>query len=207
MDHKEIGALLKERFGDQVLDAQQDEKHGFIRVTPKVLVEAAKFLRDDPRTRFEQIHDVTAVDWVDHFEVVLHAFSLSKKHALCLKVRTASRENADCPSVTSVWPGADWHERETWDLMGVRFVGHPDLRRLLLPEDWQGHPLRKDEGNPLEYHGIPGIAAIRGAEERLRDEEAEKKTQRAGGRPGPNPAPVGGGMGRPTDSAPAGGAA
>jgi len=189
MDHKEIGALLKERFGDQVLDVQQDDKHGFVRITPKVLVEAARFLRDDARTRFEQCHDVTAVDWIDHFEVVVHCFSLSKKHGVCLKVRTPSRDDATCPSLTSVWPGADWHERETWDLMGVRFVGHPDLRRILLPEDWEGHPLRKDEGNPLEYHGIPGIAAIRGAEERLREEELEKKSQRAGGSPGPDERP------------------
>jgi len=190
MDTKEIGALLKERFGDDVLDVAQDDRHGHVRVTQKVFVEASKFLRDDPRTRFEQLHDLTAVDWIDHFEVVLHLCSLSKRLNFCLKTRTPSREDATCPSVTSVWPGADWHERETWDLMGVRFVGHPDLRRILLPEDWEGHPLRKDEGNPLEYHGIPGIAAIRGAEERLREEELVNKTSRAGGRPGPDRAPA-----------------
>ena len=189
MDHKEIGALLQERFGAEVLDSFQDERHGHVRVTPKVLLDAARFVRDDPSIRAEQIHDVTAVDWVDHFEVVIHAYSVSKRHAVCLKVRTPSREEAKCPSVTPVWPGANWHERETWDLMGVWFDGHPDLRRILLPEDWEGHPLRKDEGNPLEYHGIPGIAAIRGAEERMRADEIAKP-QRAGGSPGPNPAPA-----------------
>ena len=193
MNVTEIGALLKERFGERVLEVHSDDKHGHVRVAPEVLVEAATFLRDDPRTAFEQCHDVTAVDWIEHFEVVIHLFSLAKRHALCLKVRTKSRDDATCPSVTPVWPAANWHERETWDLMGVRFVGHPALRRILLPEDWQGHPLRKDEGNPLEYHGIPGIAAIRGAEESLREDEATKGKQRAGGHPGPNPAVAPGG--------------
>jgi NADH-quinone oxidoreductase subunit C len=189
MTTTEIAALLRERFKDKVLDVADGEKHGHVRLAPEILVEACTFLRDDARTSFEQLHDLTAVDWLDHFEVVLHLTSLRRKHGLCVKVKTPSREDAVCPSVTSVWPAADWHERETWDLMGVRFTGHPHLRRIMLPEDWQGHPLRKDEGNPLEYHGIPGIAAIRAAEERLRDEEAEKKNvQRKGGDPKGNPA-------------------
>ena len=190
MTTQEIGALLEERFGkDKVLEVAQDERHGHVRVAREALVEVARFLRDDPRTRFEQCHDLTAVDWIDHFEVVVHAYSLSKRHSVCLKAKTASRDDNRCPSLVSVWPTCDWHERETWDLMGVWFDGHPDLRRILLPEDWQGHPLRKDEGNPLEYHGIPGIAAIRGAEERLRAEEEGKK-QRPGGTPTGNPVPV-----------------
>jgi len=161
--------------------------HSHVRVAPDALVEVAEFLRDDDRTAFEQLHDVTAVDWIDWFDVVIHLYSIRRKHGLCLKVNTPSRDDATCPSVTPVWPAADWHERETWDLMGVRFVGHPHLRRILLPEDWQGHPLRKDEGNPLEYHGIPGISAIRSAEENLRNEEVAKKTQREGGAPHANP--------------------
>jgi NADH-quinone oxidoreductase subunit C len=189
MNTQEIGALLKERFGDKVQEVHEDVRHGHVRLAPDALVEACRWLRDDPRTKFEQCHDVTAIDWIDHFEVVVHLYSLSRKHACCVKVKTPSREDATCPSITSVWPAADWHERETWDLLGVKFTGHPDLRRILLPEDWQGHPLRKDEGNPLEYHGIPGISAIRGAEERLREEELARK-QRAGGAPGPNPAPA-----------------
>ena len=187
MNVTEIGALLRERFGDQVLEVAEDERHGHVRVAPEAWVEAHRFLRDDERTRFEILHDVTAVDWVEHFDVVSHLTSLTRKHVVCLKTRTKSREEATCASLTPVWAAADWHERETWDLLGVRFEGHPDLRRILLPEDWQGHPLRKDEGNPLEYHGIPGIAAIRGAEEVLRAEEGERKSQREGGNPGPFP--------------------
>ena len=187
MTTDELAALLKERFRDKVLDVVSTERHAHVRLAPEVLVEAATFLRDDDRTAFEQLHDLTAVDWIEYFEVVIHLYSIRRKHGLCLKVRTPSREDASCPSVTPVWPAADWHERETWDLMGVRFVGHPNLRRILLPEDWQGHPLRKDEGNPLEYHGIPGIAAIRGTEERLREDEAVRKSQRKGGDPTGNP--------------------
>lgn len=190
MTTQEIGALLVERLGkEKVLETFEDERHGHVRVARDVWVEAARFLRDDPRTRFEQCHDLTAVDWIDHFEVVIHCWSFSKRHWICLKTRTPSRDDNRCPSLAGVWPTCNWHERETWDLMGVTFDGHPDLRRIMLPEDWQGHPLRKDEGNPLEYHGIPGIAAIRGAEERMREDEVEKR-QRAGGRPGPDPAPA-----------------
>lgn len=187
MTTQEIAALLKERFGDKVLEVVENERHSHVRLAPEAYVAACEFLRDDDRTAFEQLHDLTAVDWIDWFEVVVHLFSVRRKHGLCLKVRTPSRDDATCPSVTPVWPAADWHERETWDLMGVKFVGHPHLRRILLPEDWQGHPLRKDEGNPLEYHGIPGIAAIRTAEENLRVEELTKKAQRKGGDPHANP--------------------
>jgi NADH-quinone oxidoreductase subunit C len=187
MTTAEIAALLKERFKDKVLEVVENERHSHVRLAPDVLVAACEFLRDDDRTAFEQLHDLTAVDWVEHFDVVIHLYSIRRKHGLCIKVKTPSRDDATCPSVTPVWPAADWHERETWDLMGVKFVGHPHLRRILLPEDWQGHPLRKDEGNPLEYHGIPGIAAIRNAEENLRAEEAAKKEQRKGGEPRANP--------------------
>jgi NADH-quinone oxidoreductase subunit C len=196
MTTEEIGALLAERLGrDKVLEVHQDERHGHVRVARDVWADAARFLRDDPRTRFEQCHDLTAIDWIDAFEVVIHCYSFAKRHSICLKTRTPSREDNHCPSLAAVWPTCDWHERETWDLLGVWFDGHPDLRRIMLPEDWQGHPLRKDEGNPLEYHGIPGIAAIRGAEERLREEELGRKEQREGGRPGPDPAPARTGVG------------
>ena len=157
MTTEEIAALLRERFPDKVLEVVQTDKHAHIRLAPDVLVAASAFLRDDDRTAFEQLHDVTAVDWIEYFDVVLHMFSIRRKHGLCLKVRTTSREDATCPSVTSVWPAADWHERETWDLMGVRFTGRGQVRRILLPEDWPGHPLRKDWEYPAEYHGIPII--------------------------------------------------
>jgi NADH-quinone oxidoreductase subunit C len=101
-------------------------------------------------------------DWQPHLEVVYHLSSLVTKTTLVLKVILPRWKNdtpgelPEVPSVAGVWSTADWHEREVFDLSGVRFIGHPDLRRILCPEDWVGHPLRKDYEMPLEYHGIRG---------------------------------------------------
>lgn len=190
MNTAEIAALLREQFGaEKVPEVHADDGHPFVRVDLSVFRDACRFLRDDARTRFEQCHDLTAVDRVAHFEVVTHLYSLEKRHAVCVKTRTASRDDVTCPSVTPVWDAANWHERECYDMFGIRFDGHPALRRILLPEDWEGWPLRKDEGNPLEYHGIPGIEAIRGAEEKIRaDLAAAREAKRSGGAAAAKPA-------------------
>lgn len=110
------------------------------------LREACALLRDDPACPFNFLSDVTCVDWYPaepRFEVVYHLLSLSKKERVRLKVRL----NSDSPvvdSLTPVWPGANFFEREVYDLFGVRFTGHPNLLRILMPEDWEGYPLRKD---------------------------------------------------------------
>ena len=108
--------------------------------------EACALLRDDPACPFNFLSDVTCVDWYPsepRFEVVYHLLSISNKERLRLKVRLSGDAPA-VESVTSVWPSANYFEREVFDLFGVRFTGHPYLRRLLMPEDWEGHPLRKD---------------------------------------------------------------
>ena len=110
------------------------------------LVEVCTFLRDDPALKFDLLSDVSAVDhFPDHprFAVNYHLYSLENNYSLRVKVQLDG-EQPQAPSVTSIWPGANWHEREVWDLMGVKFDGHPDLRRIFLPEDYLGHPLRKD---------------------------------------------------------------
>lgn len=110
------------------------------------LVDTAKVLRDDPSFRFDVLVEVTAVDyWPDEprFEVVYHLLATTIPAQLRLKVRLAGEE-AHVPSLRTVWPSADWLEREVWDLFGIVFEQHGDLRRLLMPEDWEGHPLRKD---------------------------------------------------------------
>jgi NADH-quinone oxidoreductase subunit C len=108
--------------------------------------EACALLRDDPECAFNFLSDITCVDWYPReprFEVIYHLLSIPKKERVRLKVRL----NSDSPvveSLTSLWPGANFFEREVFDLFGVRFSGHPYLRRILMPEDWEGHPLRKD---------------------------------------------------------------
>jgi NADH-quinone oxidoreductase subunit C len=108
--------------------------------------DACALLREDPACPFDYLSDVTCVDWYPQeprFEVVYHLLSIPKKERVRLKVKLAGGSPA-LESVTSIWPGANYFEREVYDLFGVRFTGHPYLRRLLMPEDWEGHPLRKD---------------------------------------------------------------
>ncbi len=110
------------------------------------LIEVCAFLRDDPTLRFDLLSDVSAVDFFpEHprFAVNYHLYSLENNYRLRVKV-WLDGEQPHVASVTGVWPGANWHEREVWDLMGVTFDGHPDPRRIFLPEDYLGHPLRKD---------------------------------------------------------------
>jgi NADH-quinone oxidoreductase subunit C len=116
------------------------------------LLEVAPYLRDAPDARFDVCSDVTASDWPpreQRFDVVYCLYSVALRHRVRLKVRTAESESV--PSVSGVWPAANWLEREVFDMFGIRFDGHPDLRRILMPEDWQGHPERKDY--PLEGPG------------------------------------------------------
>ncbi|HWP99274.1 MAG TPA: NADH-quinone oxidoreductase subunit C [Vicinamibacterales bacterium] len=116
------------------------------------LLDVARWLRDAPEARFDYLSDVTASDWpvrAKRFDVIYCLYSTRHRHRVRLKVRAGEAEPV--PSVTGIWPAANWLEREVYDLFGVRFAGHPDLRRILMPEEWQGHPQRKDY--PLEGPG------------------------------------------------------
>ncbi|MER3468581.1 MAG: NADH-quinone oxidoreductase subunit NuoD [Thermoflexus sp.] len=136
-------AILKERFGEAV---QPAEYEGVV-IANEVLVEAARFIRDELGYRY--LSSLTAVDYLQegYFEVVYHAYRLEGGGPLVFKARTP-RDVATIPSMVSVWPGADFQEREAWDLMGIRFAGHPNLKRILLWEGFHGHPLRKDWREP-----------------------------------------------------------
>ena len=166
---------LKQKFGDAITGANLEAIDPWIEVAPEALVEVCTFLRDDPNLRFNYLNCISGVDycepdpkkaakvdWQPHVEVVYHMWSVPHKHSLVLKVILPRWKDGvegqlpEVPSVASVWRTADWHEREVYDLSGVRFTGHPNLRRILCPEDWVGHPLRKDYQFPLEYHGIRG---------------------------------------------------
>ena len=134
----------------------------FVTVEAGALVEALTFLRDDPDCAMQMLHLVTAVERDACIEVVYHVSSQARHHALTLKVIAPRPEGGghddwipEVPSVAGVYRSASWHEREQWDLLGVRFTDHPDLRRILLPEEWIGHPLRKDYVYPTDFGEIP----------------------------------------------------
>lgn len=117
-------------------------------------------LNRSPIFSFNYLISLTALDYLSHFEVVYHLESISNKAIWVLKVQLAREAEAgseilpEIHSVSTIWAAANWHEREAYDLLGVRFVGHPSLERLLMPQDWVGFPLRKDYHNPVSYHGI-----------------------------------------------------
>ncbi len=116
-----------------------------IYVPPDRLVDTCRALRDTPSLRFEVIIEITAADYLPRhprFEIVYHLLSVSNRQRVRLKVRASV--DTPVPTVQGIWPGAGWPEREVWDMFGIIFDGHPDLRRLLMPEDWEGHPARKD---------------------------------------------------------------
>jgi NADH-quinone oxidoreductase subunit C len=126
--------------------AKFDRDEMTIYIERSAIRQACVLLRDHPDCPFDFLADVTCVDWFPsepRFEVVYHLLSIAKKERVRLKVRLGSSSLA-LDSVTSVWPAANYFEREVYDLFGMRFTGHPHLRRLLMPEDWEGHPLRKD---------------------------------------------------------------
>jgi len=116
----------------------------YLAVPPSQLVEVCRFLRYDPPLSFDYLSFVTSVDWKTYFEVVYYLVSTLHKHKCVIKVKLEDRTSPEVPTISTIWPTADWQEREVFDLMGIRFAGHYNLRRILLPDDWEGYPLRKD---------------------------------------------------------------
>ncbi len=155
MESKSIYQKLAQRFGDSVSE-YTEAKDPFCKVRPASIRDVSLYCRDDAELRFDFLQCMTAVDWIKQsiLQVVYHLYSYDKRHSFVLKV-DAPRDNAIVPSVVSVWATADWQEREQFDLLGVQFEGHPDLRRLLMPDDWDGHPMRKDFKEAAEYRGMP----------------------------------------------------
>ncbi len=125
----------------------------YIKISPNHILGAAKFLRDDEELLFDFLSCLSGVDLKGRLAAVYQLFSMVKRHKITLKVEVPT----DAPtiqSVESIWRTANWHEREAFDLFGITFIGHPDLRRILLPYDWEGHPLRKDYQVPEYYNGM-----------------------------------------------------
>jgi NADH-quinone oxidoreductase subunit C len=155
MQAAEIIARLQARFPGVIGELVPAVAEPWATVDAAALPEVCAFLRDDAGLRFDCLTSQTAVDRPadGKIEVVYHLFSYPYRHHLVLKVDTP-RAAPSVPTVEAVWPAANWLERETFDLFGVDFPGHSDLRRIMLPEDWVGHPLRKDYVEPEHYHGI-----------------------------------------------------
>ncbi len=142
-------AILRETFGDAIVATHSQVGDDTAIVAPERWLEVCRFAKDDPRLRMDMLVDLCGVDYPDRdprLEVVLHLYSLGRRHRLRLKTRVgdAEGENAELDSVTPVWAGANWFERECFDLLGVTFRSHPDLRRILMYPEFVGHPLRRD---------------------------------------------------------------
>jgi NADH-quinone oxidoreductase subunit C len=147
---------VKQRFPDKVLEVSDKKPDPFAVIEPGVIVEVSRFLRDDPETAMDCLSNETGVDYKDRIEVVYHLYSYRYRHGCVLKVKLP-RDNPTVATVEEIWRSANWMEREIFDLLGVTFEGHSDMRRILMPEDWPGYPLRKDFVEPLEYHGISTV--------------------------------------------------
>jgi NADH-quinone oxidoreductase subunit C len=162
MNFDEIKRLLSEKFGSDVII--EDQKGGLqpaLTINPNSIVPVCKELRDNKNTWFDFLSCLTGIDHGvenNKFSVAYHLASIPHKHQLVLKVIIDHDRSLDSLpsfiSVSDIWKTAEWHEREAFDLLGIQFEGHPDLRRILLPDDWEGYPLRKDYIAAEEYKGI-----------------------------------------------------
>jgi NADH-quinone oxidoreductase subunit C len=145
---------LKGKFGDAVVELQGEGcAPAFVVVVPAAVNEIARFLRDDPSLSFDSLMCLSGVDYKEKLAVAYHLYSMRHRHAVGVKA-FLPRETPSLPTVDDVWPTSNFHEREAFDLFGIVFEGSKDLRRILLPEDWEGYPLRKDYKYPDFYHGI-----------------------------------------------------
>jgi NADH-quinone oxidoreductase subunit C len=154
MECNQIFESLKAEFSEDILSiTEEGNSEPFITVNPANIVDIMLFLRDEEDMLFDYLSCLSAVDNKDNFLVVYNLYSIKHKHRLTVKAELP-RENPAIASVEKVWLSADWHERESWDLMGINFEGHHNLIRILNPYDWEGYPLRKDYVTPEYYHGI-----------------------------------------------------
>jgi len=160
MEALKIAEKIKERFPEEFLDVREFRGQVSVTVRREKIVAISQFLHDDPDLFFDYPVDVCGADYLGkketRFEVVYHLYSIRHRHMIRLKAEVPEEDPA-IDSVTGIWIGVNWHEREAFDMYGIVFKGHPDLRRILLPEDWEGYPLRKDyplKGPEKEWPGF-----------------------------------------------------
>lgn len=169
---KKVVSKLKSEFGDKILEADEFRGDDRVTVALKDWVKVAEFLKSDDSCAMNHFGDITAVDWAEaaqngevdkRFQLVLYVRSMTHHHRVF--VQTWVEDGKDAPSLTSVWAGANWAEREVYDMFGITFSGHKDLRRILMYEEFEGYPLRKDypidKAQPLvEYRTVPGLTKL-----------------------------------------------
>ncbi len=192
MTTHEIHERLRARFGDDVGPLSEPKIDPSCTVKRERIVEVCRFLRDEPDLALDLLEDLTAVDWPKkgQIEIVYHLLSIPKRHVIVLKVEL-DRAAPAVDSVEGVWKAANWLEREVYDLFGVSFAGHPDLRRVLLPDDWVGHPLRKDYQEAGGWHGITNVRENPLVELKRLDDAKKAEAQKAAA-PEPGAAAAGG---------------
>jgi len=154
LSFKEICDRLRSRFPSAVLETVEPNGDPFAIVDGAQMAEIGAFLKDTPELDFDYLASVGGTDDLQNLWSVVHLYSIRRNHRLVLKAKL-DRNDPHLPTLCPVWPTANWHEREAYDLYGIRYDGHPDLRRILLPEDWPGYPMRKDYDFPEHYQGIP----------------------------------------------------
>lgn len=178
--------VLAEHFGEKCT-IEEDKIEPTVTLDSAVWLESARYLKEE--LKFDTCHVVTGIDRGPEearMEVVYSLYSRERTEWLHARIALPRPEGGELPEMESaalIWRAADWHERETYDLVGIRFLNHPDFRRILLPDDWDGHPLRKDYVYPLEYHGIPDVYRMPGGVlyEPPKEEVVEEEAPAEGG--------------------------
>jgi NADH-quinone oxidoreductase subunit C len=154
MTPQEIAALLTEKFGSRILESKPDAMNPWSAIEPGAILEVSQFLRGEESLSMDHLELLGGVDYKERIEVVYVLYSMKHRHRYTLKCRMP-RERPALHTVESIWKVANWHEREAYDMFGIVFEGHSDLRRILCPEDWEGYPLRKDYKSPKTYRDMP----------------------------------------------------
>ncbi|MBI4229835.1 MAG: NADH-quinone oxidoreductase subunit C [Planctomycetes bacterium] len=156
MDFALIGARLAGKFGGDAVPTVPEKGDPFVLVKRERIAEVCRFCREDEALTFNSLHCISGIDYPkdQKLAVVYNLFSFRHRHSVALRVEMPRDGEPHLDSVVAVWPGANWLERETYDMFGIRFDGHPDPRRILLPDDWEGFPLRKDYQVAEMWHGM-----------------------------------------------------
>jgi NADH-quinone oxidoreductase subunit C len=154
MEPKEIHERLSAKFGGKILQSVLEAVDPYVVIETSAIADVCGYLKEDPELACDTLMCLSGVDTKEKLQIVYHIYSMSRRHRVVLKVETTREGEPSVPTVSHVWGTANFHEREAYDMFGFRFEGHPDLRRILCPDDWEGYPLRKDYKYPDFYRDI-----------------------------------------------------